>query len=190
MSTAHTTPGLVSIADYLAGEADSPTKHEYLGGVINAMAGSSNRHNLIASNFMGIMHAALRGKPCRVFNSDTKVRINTPTSTRFYYPDAMVVCKPNPPEDSYQDQPVVIAEVLSDATRRTDESEKRDAYLTLPTLKALLLIDPQTPNVQVYRRADQGFATERHAEPHAVIPLQDLDAELVLAELYEGIELG
>jgi Uma2 family endonuclease len=182
------TPGLVSVAGYLAGEADSPTKHEYLGGVIYAMAGASNRHNLIASNFAGILHSALRGKPCRVYNSDTKVRIQSSTSTRFYYPDGLVVCQPNPPEDSFQDQPAVIAEVLSDATRRTDETEKRDAYLTLPSLQTLLLIDPQLPGVLLYRRADQGFTRKHHSDLDAIIPLPEIDAELPLGELYEGLE--
>lgn len=41
---------LVSVADYLAGELVSPVKHEYLGGVVYAMAGRRNAHNLIATN--------------------------------------------------------------------------------------------------------------------------------------------
>jgi hypothetical protein len=44
---------LVSIGDYLAGELVSPIKHEYLGGVVYAMAGVRNAHNLIASNAFG-----------------------------------------------------------------------------------------------------------------------------------------
>ncbi len=34
-------PKLVSISDYLAGEETSGIKHEYLGGIIHAMAGGS-----------------------------------------------------------------------------------------------------------------------------------------------------
>ena len=187
VATSTGTHGLVSVADYLAAEADATTKHEYLGGVVYAMAGASNRHNIVATNLIVALGSRLRGKPCRVYNSDTKVRIQTSTSTRFYYPDGMVVCKPNPPEDSFQDQPAVIAEVLSDATRRTDEGEKRDAYLTLPTLKVLLLIDPATPDVQIYRRTDHGFITQRTADAKGVLPLPDIDIELPLDELYEGV---
>jgi Uma2 family endonuclease len=87
---------LLSIEDYLAGEEQPGVKHEYLGGVVHAMAGASNRHNIIASNFLGALIARFRGKSCQPFNSDTKVRITFPDHTRFYYPDAMVVCHLNP----------------------------------------------------------------------------------------------
>src|SRR5947199_6506077 len=96
---------LVSVEDYLAGELDSPIKHEYLGGVVYAMAGARNLHNRIATNALGALHARLRGRPCQPFNSDTKIRVRLPTQTRFYYRDASVVCRPNPDQDSYQDEP-------------------------------------------------------------------------------------
>src|SRR5215468_4418726 len=99
---------LISVEDYLAGELASPIKHEYLGGVIHAMAGASNVHNAIAVNIIGECRQRLRGKPCRPFNSDTKIRVQLPTQTRFYYPDASIVCRPNPPSDSFQDFPAVI----------------------------------------------------------------------------------
>ena len=41
---------LISIEDYLDGELSSPIKHEYLGGIVYAMAGARNVHNLIAGN--------------------------------------------------------------------------------------------------------------------------------------------
>src|SRR5437868_14730218 len=93
---------LMSVEQYLAGELHSPIKHEYLGGMVYAMAGARNAHNLIASNLLGTLHADLRGKPCRPFNSDTKVRVQLPTHVRFYYPEVAVVCRQNPQTDSCQ----------------------------------------------------------------------------------------
>src|SRR6267378_3284308 len=112
---------LVSVDDYLEDELNSPVKHEYLGGVVYAMAGARNAHDLIATNTVGAVYARLRGRPCRPFNSDTKIRVRLPTQVRFYYPDASVVCRPNPQTDSFQDEPAVLFEVLSSYTRRTDE---------------------------------------------------------------------
>src|SRR5215211_7133716 len=94
---------LVSVADYLAGELVSPVKHEYLGGVVYAMAGARNVHNIIGTNILGSLHGRLRGKRCRPFNSDTKIRIRLPFQTRFYYPDTSVICRPNPQDNSFQD---------------------------------------------------------------------------------------
>lgn len=184
--TALLNPGPVSIADYLAGEETSGQKHEYIGGVVHAMAGATNQHNTIAVNALVSIGGQLRGKPCQPFNSDTKVRIEFPDHTRFYYPDAMVVCHPNAATDHFQDQPMVVVEVLSESTRRADLGEKRDAYLTLPSLKVLMFVESDQPEVTLYRRKSEGgFAVERASGLEAVIPLPEIDAELPLAELYQ-----
>lgn len=178
---------LMSIRDYLDGELASEIKHEYIGGVIHKRADNNNCHNLIASNCTGHLHFALRGKLCRPYNSDTKVRIQLPTQTRFYYPDAMVVCKSNPGADSYQDSPNVIVEVLSRRTRRIDLGEKKDAYLTIPSLKVYLLVEQETAAVTIHRRGEQGFQQEYVEGIDAVIPLPEIETELPLAELYDGV---
>src|SRR5439155_647015 len=147
----------------------SPTKHEYVGGFIYAMAGARNAHNLIASNTLGSTHARLRGKPCRPYNSDTKIRIRLPTHWRFYYPDTSVICRPNPLTDSFQDEPVVIFEVLSESTRRIDDWEKKDAYLTIPSLAVYVLIEQETAAATVFRRTPTGFVREVHEGRDAIL---------------------
>lgn len=179
---------LVPIAEYLAGEELTGVKHEYVGGTIHATAGGTNRHNAIAANTLVSLGTRLRGKPCRVFNSDTKVRIELPDHTRFYYPDAMVVCRSNPPEDHFQENPVVIIEILSDSTRRIDLEEKREVYLKMPSLKILLFVEPEAPLVLLHRRrAEGGFAAETISGPDRIIPLPEIGVELPLGELYEQI---
>lgn len=183
-------PQQITVADYLEGEAHSSVKHEYLGGTVHAMSGGTNRHGIIAGNAFGLLFNQLRGKSCQPFNSDTKVRIELPDHTRFYYPDAMVVCHPNPLSDCYQEHPVVVIEVLSESTRRTDMGEKRDAYLAIPSLKLLLLVEPDAASVTAYRRRTEGgFATEHHCGMDGVIPLPEIGATLELAALYERAEL-
>jgi Uma2 family endonuclease len=181
----------VSIADYLAGEEVSEVKHEYLGGIVHAMAGATNRHNIVSGNAFGLLFGQLRGKSCQPFNSDTKIRIQFPDQTRFYYPDGMVVCAPNPTSDRFQDRPVVVIEVLSDSTRRTDLGEKLEAYLTIPSLGVLVYVEPESPFVTVHRRrASGGFAIEHHAGLDAVIPLPEIEAQLPLADLYERVDFA
>ena len=153
------------------------------------MAGASNRHNKIAVNTLLTLGSSLRGKPCRPFNSDTKVRIQLFNHTRFYYPDAMVVCDQNRDDEQWQDRPVVIVEVLSESTRRTDLAEKREAYLTIPSLMVLIFAETDEAALTVYRRqADGGFAREDYAGLDAWVPLPEIESALPLAELYEGVE--
>jgi Uma2 family endonuclease len=181
---------LVTVDAYLAGELTSPVKHEYAGGYVYAMAGARNVHNTIAGAFFGALYSQLRGRSCQPFNSDTKVRVRLAAHTRFYYPDGMVVCEPNPANDTFQDQPVVIAEVISDATRRIDEGEKRDAYLTIPTLSAYLLIESDSPRVVVYERSERGFVAHLYEGLDAIIPLPAIGAQLALADLFDRVEFS
>jgi Uma2 family endonuclease len=179
---------LISVEEYLAGEVRSPIKHEYLGGMVHAMAGARNVHNAIATNLVAALHARLRGQKCRPFNSDTKVRIRLPTHCRFYYPDASVVCRPNPPEETFQDEPAILFEVLSEATRRIDGGEKRDAYLTISSLFAYVMLEQDSAAAVVYRRSEQGFVREVYTGTEAVIALAEIEIELPLAEVYEDVE--
>lgn len=174
--------------DYLASELASPVKHEYLGGVVYAMPGAGNAHNLIATNLVGALVARLRGRRCRPWNSDTKIRVHLPTHIRFYYPDASVTCRSNPRTDSFQDEPAAIFEVLSRSTRRIDEGEKKDAYVTIPSLGVHLLIEQDMPAVVVFRRTEKGFARELYQGLDAAIPLPEIEIDLPLPEIYEGVE--
>jgi Uma2 family endonuclease len=181
---------LVTVEEYLAGELRSKVKHEYAGGYVYAMAGAANVHNTIAGAFFGILFNGLRGQACQPFNSDTKVRVRMATHNRFYYPDGMVVCDPNPPRDSFQDRPVILAEVVSKATRRIDEGEKREAYLTIPELSAYLLIETSSPRIIVHHRSDSGFASRLYEGLDAIVPLDAVMLQLPLAELYERVDFA
>ncbi|MFL5241088.1 MAG: Uma2 family endonuclease [Gemmataceae bacterium] len=179
---------LISVEDYLTGELDSPIKHEYLGGVVYAMAGARNVHNRIATNTTSALQARLRGGPCLPYNSDTKIRIRLRGHVRFYYPDASVICRANPQDDSFQDEPVAIFEVLSRRTRRIDEGEKKDAYLTLPSLGVYVLIEQEMPAVVVFRRVGETFVREVYQGLDDVLPLSEIGIDLPLAEIYEAVE--
>jgi Uma2 family endonuclease len=179
---------LISVRDYLAGELISPIKHEYLGGVVYAMAEARNAHNLIASNTLVALGSRLRGLRCHPFNSDTKIRIRLPAQVRFYYPDASVICRPNPQTDSFQDEPAALFEVLSRGTRRIDEGEKKDAYQTIPSLSVYILLEQESPAAVVFRRTERGFVREVYQGLDAVVPLREIEIDLPLAEVYEGVE--
>jgi Uma2 family endonuclease len=178
----------ISVRDYLRGEQDAKRKHEYVDGIVYAMVGAANVHNRVATNATVALGGQLRGRRCQTFNSDTKVRIRLPRGTRFYYPDALVVCQPNPPGDTFQDAPVVIVEVVSPSTRRTDENEKCEAYLSIDSLSVYILVESSVAAALVYRRGEFGFERERYFGIDAVIALPEIECELRLADLYENVQ--
>ncbi len=175
---------------YLADEVRSPARREYVGGFTYAMAGATNAHNQIATNTLIALGNRLRGRPCRPFNSDTKVRVRLPFQVRFYYPDVSVTCRPNAQSDSYQDEPAVVVEVVSAATRRIDEGEKCLAYATIPSLAVYLLVEQDSAQVVALRRVDGVFVREVHAGLGAAVPLSEIGCDLPLAEVYDGVEFA
>jgi Uma2 family endonuclease len=181
---------LIGVDDYLTDELTSPIKHDFFGGRVYARPDTTNRHKLIVANVIGALHRQLLGKTCRVWNFDTKIRIHLPNETRFYYPDASVSRRSNPQSDSFQDEPVVVIEVLSPETRRIDEWEKKDAYLTSPSLGVYILLEQETAAAVVFRRTASGFIREVYEGMDAVISLGEVDAAMPLAEAYEGVEFS
>ena len=121
--------------------------------------------------------------------SDFKIQIRLSNQTRFYYPDASVACDPISGDSQFIDNPVVIAEVLSPGTRRIDLGEKKEAYLTITSLKVLLLIEPDALHVIVHRRSPNGgFEIETYRSLEDEIPLPEIEATLPLVRLYDRID--
>ena len=178
----------ISVCDYLFGERTAKQKHEYVNGVVYAMAGGTVQHSRIASNATVELGSQLRWKKCQVYNSDIKIRVRLSQGTRFYYPDLSVVCEPNADSDSFHDAPFVIVEVVSESTRRTDEYEKREAYLTVPSLCVYILVEQSSAAAHVHRRIYSGFDREVYAGLDAIIPLPEIQCELALKGLYQNVE--
>lgn len=171
-----------------AGGTKSGSQARVPWGTTYAISGASIGHDRIAACVLSELHNQLRGKKCEAFTADTKIRIQMLNQVRFYYPDASVVCDSNGPADSFQDRPVVMVEVLSQSTRRLDQGEKRDAYFTIPSLRAYLLVEQSSPHVTVFRRGDLAFERELYAGLDAVIPLPEVGCRLALKSVYERSE--
>jgi Uma2 family endonuclease len=62
-------------AEYLALEASSNVKHEYLGGQIYAMAGGTPEHAALAAAVIGLLFPHLRAGPCRAYDADLRVKV-------------------------------------------------------------------------------------------------------------------
>ena len=177
----------ITVEEYLAAEDQAAEKHEYVAGNSYQLALRTVSHSVVATNLIGVLGTQLRGHRCRPHTSDLKLRIRLADHTRFYYPDAQVVCRSSPAGAVFQDEPTVVFEVVSESTRRIDEQEKRTAYLSIPTLNAYVLIEQDRPAATVWRRTEQGFVREDYAGAEAVIRFDDITVCITLGELREGL---
>jgi Uma2 family endonuclease len=145
----------LSPEEYLKIEREAEYKSEYADGKMYAMAGGSERHNLIATNITGLLHHQLIESPCKVYNSDMKVRIFT--AKKYVYPDVSVVCGETKFDDEYEDailNPILIVEVLSETTAGYDRGRKFQAYKQLGSLKEYVLVSQDEYLIEQYVRQD------------------------------------
>jgi Uma2 family endonuclease len=180
----------VTAADYLAAERTGKTKHEYVAGQVYAMAGASERHNLVAGNTFASLHAQLRRRSCNVYPSD--MRVKTRAMGLYTYPDLSVVCGTPQFEDERRDtllNPTVIVEVLSPTTENYDRGRKFQHYRTMPSLVEYVLIAQDALHVEHYaRQADGRWLLAEADGPDGVIQLAAIGCELALADVYEKVE--
>ncbi len=179
--------------EYLLLEESSTTKHEFFAGEIYAMAGGSPAHSALGLAVGGELREQLRGKPCRAYNSDLRIRVlETGLGT---YPDVSVVCG----ELQYDPEqlrkpatvvnPTVIVEVLSGSTEDYDRGAKFENYQRIPTLREYVLVSHREPLIEVFRRGEDGEWTRSEARTQARVRLTSLDCELDVDRVYEGIAL-
>ena len=174
-----------SFEAYLDLEQISPIKHEFLAGQVWAMAGGTPDHAAISVNVSTLLSTSLRGRPCRVYSSDLRVRVlATGLGT---YPDVTVVCgKPEFDGEDRRQQtvtnPRLIVEVLGPSTANYDRGEKLTLYQQIPSLEELVLVAHDEQSVDVWRRTPDGWAQQRASS--GSVALHSIDVELPVREIY------
>ncbi len=182
-------PELLSVEEYIEGELLSEVRHEYVGGVVYAMAGASDDHNRIAGNIFGELRERLRGKRCEPFGSDMKFKI--PRYDSFYYPDVMVTCDPTDNAKYFRERPTIVFEVLSPETQRTDTREKRYAYDTVASLQVYVVLSQDRAEATVHRRTSAGtWSSEVVQGLSALLQLPEIAVEIPFARIYERTAVG
>lgn len=170
--------------EYVAFERTANVKHEYVRGLILAMAGGKPEHGARAVRVMAGLAAQLRGRPCSVFDSDVRVRVRSADLAA--YPDASVVCGNLQTDGEDPDaivNPVVIVEVLSPSTAEYDRGEKLEAYQQLPSVEEVMLVDHQEARVDVVRRSGAGWVTVSYRSGESV-RLESIDCALAVSDLF------
>jgi Uma2 family endonuclease len=177
---------LLSVDEYLRHETDGPVRHEYIGGRIHAMAGTSEEHNLIAVNLVRLFSTHLRGGPCRTYMADFKVRLEVNREDILYYPDVMVACVRDGVEKYYLRYPKLIVEVLSPSTEAIDWREKLLNCPQIPTVTEYVLVSQERREVTLHRRDEQWRSVVVTAG-EAPVEFRSIKLSVPLAQIYEGV---
>ncbi|MGH9269227.1 MAG: Uma2 family endonuclease [Acidimicrobiales bacterium] len=138
------TASYLTFEDFLAGEQASERRHELVGGRAYAMSGGTERHDLVSGLIYEALVVGAKAKGCRPFIGNRLVRTRDDSA---YYPDVMVVCG-KAPHVQHETDPALIVEVQSPSTRSIDRREKVVAYAKAPSLRLLLLVDPNDRRIE------------------------------------------
>lgn len=178
--------------EYLAIERRAEVKSEYLDGEMFAMSGGSYPHTVIIGNTVWGLKEGLKGRQCTVCPND--LRVHTPATGLYTYPDVVVVCGEPRLQDEARDtllNPILIVEVLSPTTEAYDRGKKFEHYRTIESLAEYLLIAQDRPRVEQYLRQDGNrwlFTEVTGLDGRIALP--SIRCELDLAAVYDQVAFG
>ncbi len=172
-----------TLAEFLEWEERQPQRNEFDGVGPLAMTGGTAGHADVQRNLAIAVGGRVRGKPCRFYGSDLKFQV---AEGHVRYPDGMVVCRPVDRTATVVYDPVIVFEVLSPSTGRDDRIVKAREYQATPSVQRYVMLEQDAVGATVYAHSDNAWTHEILAVD-SILALPEIDVELPLAELYEGI---
>ncbi len=168
-------------------ETDTQNRYEYIDGHVHMMAGGTFDHSTISGNIYSMLRGLLRGKPCRVYNSDIKVQIS---QKRYFHPDITVTCDARDRgTGDLLKSPRVIFEVLSPSTEISDRTWKLQNYLALPTMEEYILVSTKALKMEMYSKENGRWIYDTYNADETVT-LPSLGIQFPLRDVYSDIELA
>jgi Uma2 family endonuclease len=175
----------MSVSEFLAWEERQELRYEFNGFRPVAMTGGTYAHDQITYNVRRALDARLAGKPCRPCGPNVKILAGR--SVR--YPDVLVTCSPISNDATVIDGPVVVFEVISKDSGRTDRIEKLRDYRETPSIRHYVILEQTSIAASVFARdgEDEDWIATALTEGD-MLRLPELGIELPLAECYAGLD--
>jgi Uma2 family endonuclease len=181
-----------TLEEYFQIEKESNERFEFFDGEIYSMAGVNQEHDAVESNVHTSIKLKLRGKQCRAFLAN--MRLKVPSLPPYRYSDGSALCG----EAVFEKiggvdvlvNPQLIIEVLSDSTEKFDRDQKFKHYKSIESFREYLLISQETYFVVHYLKHNEKFWMQTEYDKlEDIINLTTLNCDLTLAEIYEDIIL-
>ena len=179
-----------SVEEYLAAEATSPIKHEYVDGQVYAMSGGTLDHSRIGRNAVTLLEAHLDGTPCEALNSDIHAQVSP---TVYRYPDAVVTCDERDRQRGGATQihhPKLIIEVLADSTEAADRGREFEEYCQIAEFEEYLLLDSERVAADHFRRGEHNRWVFNSHAPGDTVTLDSIGLACPLEAFYRRTSLA
>lgn len=139
--------------EYLQWSADQEEgRFELVDGEVVMMSPETVRHVQVkAEVWLALRRAILKaGIKCQAYNDGVGIRIDNETVRE---PDASIQCKPADPDALILDEPIVVVEVVSPSSVRSDTGAKVAEYFSVASILHYLIVDPIRRSVVAHSRA-------------------------------------
>ena len=174
----------MSLAEFLEWEDRQELRFEFDGVEAVAMTGGTAGHATIQGNLAVAIGGRLKGKPCRFYGSDLKIRV---AEDHIRYPDGMVVCSRVDRTAKVVTDPVVIFEVLSPSTAAKDRIVKAREYQATPSVQRYVMLEQDRVGATVHVRATGGW-TVLVLKEDDTLAMPEIDLAVPLVDFYDGLE--
>lgn len=174
----------MTVDDFLHHYSGIEGRWELIHGVPRMMAGGTVHHNRVSRNILAALTAKLRGSGCQPFGSDMGVQVDV---EQYRLPDVSVLCDPRDIEvDELQRAhfPKVLVEVFSPSTAEADRGAKLLEYRRIPSVEAIVHVDPVLETVELYERTGPREWRETPLPRGSAIPLEAIGVTLTAEDAF------
>lgn len=172
--------------EFFTWAADQEGRFEFDGFQPVAMTGGTAGHSVIMQNVHAALRARLRGSGCRALGPDAGIAT---IGAAIRYPDALVTCSPFEREAMTIPGVVVVFEVLSASTSRTDRIPKVREYAAVPSVRRYVIVESTGIGLTVMERERSGEAWRVTTfTGDDTLRMPEIGIEIPVAEFYEDID--
>ena len=163
-------------------------RFEFDGSGPVAMTGGNAHHSAITGNIITALKTRLRGTGCSTFGPDLGIRT---VGENVRFPDALVTCSKFPGSDLVASDPIVVFEVLSPSSGRTDRIAKIREYAAVPSIRLYVIVESRYPGLLVLsRKASEEDWTAMALTLDDVLEIKRPGLTIPVSEFYSEIDFG
>ena len=169
---------------FLAWEERQELRWEFDGFAPVAMNGGSVTHAAIQGNLGFALNGRLRGGRCRAYGPSLKIEV----AGSIRYPDMLVTCSPQIGQSVLATDPVVVFEIVSPSSSRTDRFVKAREYGNTVSIQRYVILEQTSQSATVFTRMN-GIWASTILDGDADLDMPEIGISVPLAELYLDVAL-
>ena len=160
-------------------------RYEFDGFAPVDMNGVPINHAIIVRNISTALTQRLRGTPCQALGPDIGLAT---TGNALRYPDMLVTCAKLDGNARLVPGAVIIFEVLSPSSGRTDRIHKVREYAGVASVRRYVIVESSGVGLTVFERTTQDAAWQANTlSADDLLEMPEIGISVTVSEIYEAV---